>query len=323
LAQGPTHVRARRRRTLGELLFQGISGTAAAIVLFLLGLLAIVLLQGAWLSLTTFGPSFLAGTNWYVGNVQSQDSFGALPFIYGTLVTSILAMLIGVPISLGIAIFLTELAPRWLRSPLSFLVELLAAVPSVVYGLWGLFVLAPYLQTTLDPTLVATLGWTGLFHGSSGQNKLTAGIILAIMVIPTITAISRESMRAVPDAQREAALSLGATSWETTRVSVLTYARAGIFGASILGLGRAVGETIAVTMTIGNIGLISGSLLAPGQSLASQIATSFAGDATDPLATSAALELAVVLLAISLAINVGATLLVRRFLHIDVGEGTG
>src|SRR5438309_6224433 len=235
------------------------------------------------------------------------------------LVTSALALVLGVPISLGIAIFLSELAPGWLRTPLTYVVELLAAVPSVVYGLWGTFVLAPVMRVYIEPSVQAILGFLPLFRGNPiGSDVFTAGVILAVMIIPTISSVSREALLAVPDTQREAALSLGATRWETTRLAVLRYARAGIFGAVVLGLGRAVGETMAVTMTIGNRNAISVSLFDQGQTIASWIANNFT-EAETPLELSACIELGLVLMLMSLVINVFARLMLGRVLRR--GEG--
>ena len=281
----------------------------------MLGLIAVVLLLTAVPSIQTFGLGFLWGTTW---TAQPVPMFGALPFVYGTLVTSALALLIGIPISLGIAIFLSELAPAWLRIPLTYLVELLAAVPSVVYGLWGIFVLAPAMRSAIEPAVQGTLGFLPIFQGTPiGTDKFAAGVILAVMIVPTISAVSREALLAVPGNQREAALSLGATRWETTRLAVLRYARAGIFGAIILGLGRAVGETMAVTMMIGNRNAISVSLFDQGQTIASWIANNFTE--AGPLELSALIELGLVLMLMSLLINVFARLMVRRVLRR--GEG--
>src|SRR5437762_6459532 len=253
--------------TLGEPLFQWFSTLIALGVVGVLILIAIVLFFEAEASIRAFGWSFLSGTVW---NPQPPLLFGAFPFVYGTLVTSALALLFGVPISLRIAIFLSELSPPWLRIPLTYVVELLAAVPSVVYGLWGIFVLGPVMRVSVEPVVQDIFGFLPIFQGNTiGTDKFTAGVILAIMIIPTISAVSREALLAVPDSQREAALSLGATRWETTRLGVLRYARAGIFGAAILGLGRAGGETMAVTMTIGNRAAFVGSLFQPGQTSAS------------------------------------------------------
>src|SRR2546430_4174729 len=305
--------------TLGEPLFQWFSTLIALGVVGVLILIAIVLFFEAEASIRAFGWSFLGGTVW---NPQPPLLFGAFPFVYGTLVTSALALLFGVPISLGIAIFLSELAPPWIRIPLTYVVELLAAVPSVVYGLWGIFVLGPAMRVSVEPVVQSIFGFLPIFQGNPiGTDKFTAGVILAVMIIPTISAVSREALLAVPDNQREAALSLGATRWETTRVAVVRYARAGIFGAIILGLGRAVGETMAVTMMIGNKNSISVSLFDQGQTIASLIANSFGEAALGYLQSSALLELGLVLMLMSLVINVFARLMVSRVLRR--GEGLG
>jgi phosphate transport system permease protein len=290
----------------------GLVATLAGLVLLALPvLLVIVITNDSWMSLVQFGPGFVIGREWDPN--LPPITFGALPFIAGTLETSLIAMAIGVPLSLGAAIFLAELAPTWLRSPVGVVVDLLAAVPSVVFGLWALFVLVPYMRTSVDPTLSRWLGWTPLFasHASSqsGLSILSASIILAVMILPTISSVSREALRASPDSMREAALSLGATRWEATRIGPLAYARSGILGACILGLGRAMGETMAVTMTIGNSNNIGTSLLDPGQTLSSQIALGF-GNAL-PLERSALVELGLILMAVSLVVNVIARLLIR------------
>src|SRR2546422_305357 len=230
--------------TLGDPLFQWFSTAVALGVVGLLVLITVILSLAAQDSIRTFGLGFLTGNVW---NPVAPLVFGAVPFVYRTLVTSALALLFGVPISLGIAIFLSELSPPWLRIPLTYVVELLAAVPSVVYGLWGIFVLGPVMRVSVEPVVQDIFGFLPIFQGNPiGTDKFTAGVILAIMIIPTISAVSREALLAVPDNQREAALSLGATRWETTRVGVLRYAPAGIFGAIILALGRAVGEAMTV-----------------------------------------------------------------------------
>src|SRR5881296_4031286 len=299
--------------TSGDLIFQSLSTIVAFSVLGLLALIAAILFVAAEESVQTFGFGFLGGTVW---DPVSQV-FGAAPFIYGMLVTSALALVLGVPISIGIAIFLSELAPGWLGTPLTSVVELLAAVPSVVYGLWGIFVLGPVMRVSVEPVVQSVFGFLPIFQGNPiGTDKFTAGVILAVMIIPTISAVSREALLAVPDNQREAALSLGATRWETTRIAVLRYARAGIFGAIILGLGRAVGETMAVTMTIGNRNAISISLFDQGQTIASWIANNFTE--AGPLELSALIELGLVLMLMSLAINIFARLMVRRVM--GVGE---
>ncbi len=295
--------------TWGDALFRLGSGAAGVVLLAVLGLIVLVLLLNAGLSIQTFGPGFLGNAVWD----PNTNQFGALPFIFGTLVTSAIGLLLGVPISLGIAIFLVELAPASVRTPLTYVVELLAAIPSVVYGLWGIFVLVPVMSNYVDPALQGALGFLPLFQGPIyGYGLLTAGVILAIMIIPTVAAISRDALMAVPQNQREAALSLGATRWESTRMAVLSYARSGIFGAVILGFGRAAGETIAVTMVIGNANEIPRgfSLLAPAQTLSSLIATNIRE--AFGLQASALIELALVLLLVTLIVNVFARIMVWR-----------
>lgn len=300
-----------RMATLGDTLFHSLATLLGIALLGLLATILVVLGVGARSSIVALGPGFLGGTVWD----PTRDTFGAVPFVYGTLVTSALALLLGVPISLGIAVFLSELAPDWLRVPLTYLVELLAAVPSVVYGLWGIFVLVPVMRRWVEPAVQAALGWLPIFSGTPiGVDKFTAGVILAVMIIPTISAVSREALLAVPANQREAALSLGATRWETTRLAVLKYARSGIFGATVLGLGRAVGETMAVTMTIGNRNVISVSLFDQGQTISSWIANNFTEAGV--LEQSALIELALVLMVIALGVNVFARLMVGRLLRI-------
>jgi phosphate transport system permease protein len=273
-----------------------------AIVLFI----ASILILRSKLSLHQFGMHFFVTQDWDPVN----GIFGALPFIFGTLVTSFLALLIAVPLALGVAVFLTELCPRALRSPISFLTELLAAIPSVVYGLWAVFVLVPLVRDHIGPFLSTTMGWTGLFSGANfGVNMLTAGIILAIMILPIISSLARDIMLAVPNHQREAMLALGATRWEMIRTGVLRNARIGIVGAVILGLGRALGETMAVTMVIGNQVNISKSLLAPGYTLASVIANEFT-EATGDLYLSSLIEIGLALFLVTIVVNAIARLLV-------------
>ncbi len=306
--RGPRGVRKHPTASaFGDALFRFGSGAASVVLLVILGLIVLVLTWNAQSSVSTFGFGFLAGRIWN----PNTNEFGALPFIYGTVVTSAIGLLLGVPVSLGIAIFLAELAPSSIRSPLTYLVELLAAIPSVVYGLWGIFVLIPVMSTYVDPALQTALGFLPIFQGPIyGYGLLTGGVILAIMIIPTVAAISRDALLAVPQSQREAALSLGATRWETTRLAVLRYARSGIFGAVILGLGRASGETIAVTMVIGNANEINSSLFAPGQTLSSVLAQNIRE--AFGLQASALIELALVLLLITLAINIFARIMVWR-----------
>ncbi len=284
-----------------------------AVVLFcaisLLAVVALIILELVWhsqVSIRSFGLHFFVHSAWDpVGG-----NFGALPFIYGTLVSSLLALIIAVPLAVGVALFTTEVCPRSLRGILSFMVELLAAIPSVIYGLWGIFVLAPLLRNIVEPFLARTLGWTGLFEGAPyGIGMLAAGVILAIMIIPIIASITREVVMAVPHQQREAVLALGATKWEVIRTGVLRNARAGIAGGVILGLGRALGETMAVTMVIGNTPQIAHSLFAPGSTLASVIANEFT-EATGDLYLSALVEIGLALFIITLIVNVFARLLV-------------
>jgi len=258
------------------------------------------------LSIARFGFGFFTGTNW---DPVSGD-FGAMPFVYGTLVSSLLALVLAVPLAVGVSVFITELCPRALRGVISFTVELLAAIPSVIYGLWGIFVLVPILRNDLEPALAKYLGWTGFFDGPAyGIGMLAAGIILAIMIIPIIASITREVLVAVPQTQREAVLALGATRWEMVRMAVLRNARAGIMGGIILGLGRAIGETMAVTMLIGNRPEVAKSLFAPGYTMASVIANEFS-EATDDLYLSALVEIGLVLLIVTVIVNAFARLLV-------------
>jgi phosphate transport system permease protein len=250
---------------------------------------------------------FVSSSDWDV----VRDAFGALPFIYGTLVTSVVGLMLALPVSLGLALFLTEMSPPRLRSIISFPIGLLAGIPSVVYGLWGLFVLVPLLRKPIEPMLAAAFGYLPFFRGPTiGLGYLAAGSILAVMILPTITSITIEVLRTVPMSLREAALALGATRWEAIRIAVLPYARAGIVGATILGLGRALGETMAVTMVIGNSPTISASLFAPGYSLPAVIANEFA-EASGAMHTGALAALGLLLFAVTLLLNVVARLLVR------------
>jgi phosphate transport system permease protein len=266
------------------------------------------MIMAAWPAISRFGLNFLWNTAW---NPVTEE-YGALPFIYGSIVSSLLALLIAVPLSLGAAIFLTELAPRWLMIPVSFMIELLAAIPSVIYGLWGLFVLVPFLRLQVQPWLGSHLGFLPFFQGPAyGVGMLAAGIILAIMILPTITSISRDVLGLVPNDQREAMLALGATRWETIWHAVLPYGKSGLIGGVILGLGRAIGETMAVTMVIGNRHDISLSLFAPSNTMASIIANEFA-EAVSEIYTGVLMELGLILFLVTLLINVFARLLTRR-----------
>lgn len=297
-----------REANFGDLAFRRITALFAASVVVILVWMAIEMGLAAKLSLAHFGLGFLTSSDWN----PVRDQYGALPFIFGTVVSSLLALCISVPISLGIAIYLSELADGRLRTPMGFLVELLAAVPSVVYGLWGIFVLAPWLRESVEPFLEKTLGFLPLFQGPhQGFGMLAGGIILAIMITPTISSVSREVLRAVPHALREGAIGLGATRWEVVRVAVLPYAKSGLVGAVILGLGRALGETMAITMVIGNRSEISASLFAPSYTMASVIANEFT-EATGQLYLAALSEVGLLLFFVTVLLNVFARLLVWR-----------
>lgn len=310
------------RRTLsptgntGDAVFRSLMFAAALVLLVIVGAMIFALAAKSMLSIRHFGLSFITSSEW--NPVRSQ--FGALPFIYGTLMSSLIAILISVPLSLGIAIFLVEQAPQYLARPLTFLVELLAAIPSVVYGLWGIFVLAPFLRVHVEPVLARWFGWLPFFQGPiTGIGLLTGGIILAIMVTPIISSIVRDVLTAVSSSQREAALALGATKWETTRV-VLVNGAPGIAGAVILGLGRAIGETMAVTMVIGNRPEISLSLFEPSYTIASVIANEFT-EATQDLYLSALVELGLILFFVTFIVNAIARLLVWQVTRKSGGVG--
>jgi phosphate transport system permease protein len=308
-ARGSVHpVRGLHGRNRGDSVYRALlTGFALALPLLMLALVA-ELVASAWPSLARFRWSFLWTSIWD----PVAEVYGAAPMIFGTVVSSFLALLLAVPLALGVAIFLTEFAPKWMRQPVAFLVELLAAIPSVVYGLWGIFVLIPFLREHVAPPLKAVLGWTPFFQGAFyGNSMLAAGIILAIMVVPYIAAVSREVLLAVPASQREAALGLGATRWEAVWSAVLPYGRAGVIGASMLGLGRALGETMAVTMVIGNRHDIGLSILQPGYTMAAAIANEFA-EATTDLYLSALFEVGLILFVITVLVNGLARLLVWR-----------
>lgn len=293
---------------LADRLFRWVTGAFAASAILLLAAMAIQMTRASALSLERFGWGFVTSAQWD----PVRERFGALPFIFGTVVSSLLALLIAVPIALGVAIALAELAPRFIRGPLGFLVELLAAIPSVVYGLWGIFVLAPWLREVVEPALGRALGFLPIFSGvPRGFGMLAGGLILAIMILPTIASVSRDVMRAVPTTYREAALALGATRWEAVRRAVLPAARSGIVGAVVLGLGRALGETMAVTMVIGNRAEISSSLFAPSATLAAVIANEYT-EASGDLYLAALSELGLLLFAVTVLLNIVARLLVWR-----------
>src|SRR6266404_29491 len=283
--------------------------TAFALALPLLIVIILgVLFVEAWPALKRFGPSFLWTSTWD----PVAEVYGAAPMIFGTLASSVLALLIAVPLALSVAIFLTEFSPRWLRQPVAFLVELLAAIPSVVYGMWGIFVLIPFLRSYVVPPLKAVFGWTPLLQGVFyGNSLLAGGVILAIMIVPYIAAVSREVLLAVPTSQREAALAMGATRWEAVRSAVLPYGRAGLIGAIILGLGRALGETMAVTMEIGRAHDIGVSVLQPAYTMAAAIANEFS-EATTATYQSALMEVGLILFVLTVAVNAIARILIWR-----------
>lgn len=295
-------------RSLADGAFRGLLTAAALVIPLLLAFLVYELWIGSELARERYGAGFIAGRTWD----PVAEEFGALPLIIGTLTTSALALLLAVPLSLGVAIYLTEFAPVAIRRPVSFLIELLAAIPSVVYGLWGIFFLIPFLRGTVFPFLQQALGFLPFFQGVIyGQSVLAASIILGIMVMPYIMSVSREVLQTVPASQREAALALGATRWEAAWTAVVPYARTGIIGAVILGLGRALGETMAVTMLIGNRHELSASLFAPGYSMAAVIANEFAEAATD-IHLASLTYVAFALFLVTVLVNAGARLLIWR-----------
>jgi phosphate transport system permease protein len=309
------------KRQISDKVFK-IGATAAGVyVLVMIALLVFQLVSESYPIWEEDGLSFITGTDWNA--VEGRESFGALPYIFGTLVTASLAMLIGVPLSIGIAMFISD-APAKIGGPLGFIVELLAAVPSVIYGLWGLFVFRIYFKDWVEEPLHDLFGDSiFLFSGTPfGLDIITASVILAIMIIPTVSAVSREVMKAVPQQQREAAYMLGATKWEMFKLAVFPYSKTGLIGASILGLGRAVGETMAVTMLIGNatgISAIPSSLFKPSQTMSSIIANEFVEASPASLHLPALIGVALVLLLIAIVINVVAHLLVTRMMKVKEG----
>jgi phosphate transport system permease protein len=291
---------------LGDRTFRLLTGLFALTAILALAAMCLELLKVSLPSIRVFGWRFLGSSEWN----PVLDSFGALPYIFGTVVSSLLALIVAVPVALGVAIYLAELAPRWVRRPLGLLVELLAAIPSVIYGLWGIFVLAPWLRESVQPWLGEHLGFLPLFRGTPrGLGMMAGSLILAIMILPTIVSVSRDVLLAVPDTLREGALALGATRCETVREAVLPSAQSGIVGAVILGLGRALGETMAVTMVIGNRPEISASLFAPSHTLASVLANEYA-EASGDLYLSALTQLGLILFGVTILLNVVARLLI-------------
>src|SRR5215472_6699589 len=291
----------------GDKAFYWLTLSMAFAVVLLVILIGWELGSGSWHAIRKFGFSFLTTSTWD----PVAEEFGSLPFIYGTAVSSLLALIIAVPLSIATAVYLTELAPLWIRQPLISLVEMLAAIPSVILGLWGIFVMVPWLRDYIFPFLKRILGWTPFFSGPIyGPSMLAGGIIIAVMILPIITSVSREILRSVPNLQREAAYALGATRWEATRIAVLSYAKKGLFAAVILGLARALGETMAVTMVIGNTPQIVLSLFQPGYTLASVLANEFT-EATTDMYLQALFAIGLVLFGITIVVNLIAQLILR------------
>jgi phosphate transport system permease protein len=309
---GLSRLKALRRFHLIDSHFRYVTHAAALSVLVLLGGIIISLVIGAWPAFRAFGPGFVFREVWN----PVTEQFGALAPIYGTIVTSLIAMLIAVPIGLAAAFFLTELCPRWLRRPIGISIELLAGIPSIIYGIWGLFVFAPFLQHTVQPALIAAFGevpvLSALFEGPPyGIGMLTAGLILAVMVLPFITSISRDVFEAVPQVLKESGYGLGCTTWEVFSHVVMPYARAGVVGGAMLGLGRALGETMAVTFVIGNAHKVSASILAPGTTISATIANEFT-EAVGALYTSSLIALGLILFVITFIVLVIARFMLRR-----------
>jgi phosphate transport system permease protein len=305
-------LKALDRFRMSDNAFSWLTWAAAVLVLLLLSGVIVSLIQGSWLTFKTFGLGYLWSQRWN----PVTDNYGALPAIYGTVLTSLIAMLIAVPVGLLIAFFLTELCPQWARRPIGIAIELLAGIPSIIYGIWGLFMFAPFLQATLQPFLINTLGNVpgigALFAGPPyGIGMLTAGLILAIMVLPFVTSISRDVFEAVPPVLKEAAYGLGCTTWEVVRYVVLPYARVGVIGGLMLGLGRALGETMAVTFVIGNAHRISASILAPGTTISATIANEFT-EAVGDLYTSALVSLGLILFVITFIVLAAARYMLLR-----------
>ncbi len=310
--EAETRARALDRLRLGDIAFRHLTRAAAFGVLLLLSGVIVALIAGSLPALQTFGFSFLTTERWN----PVTEKFGALAAIYGTLVSSLIAMLIAVPVGLMIAFFLTELCPQWLRRPIGIAIELLAGIPSIIYGIWGLFIFAPFLQETLQPFLINTLGnvpgIAPLFSGPPyGIGMLTAGLILAIMVLPFVTSISRDVFTAVPAVLKEAAYGVGCTTWEVARYVVLPYARVGVIGGVMLGLGRALGETMAVTFVIGNAHRVSASLLAPATTISASIANEFT-EAVGDLYTSSLIALGLILFVITFIVLAAARYMLMR-----------
>jgi len=301
-----TEHEAPAKRWNGDRVFRYVTTFFALSILAILGLMLVEMTSESLPAIRKFGVKFLTSSDWDA----VQEVFGALPYLYGSVVSSVLALLLATPLSIGAAIFITEICPKRVGKLIAPLVELLAAIPSVIYGLWGVLVMAPWLQSTVQPFLIERFGFLPFFQGAPyGVSMLAAVFILMIMVVPIITSITREVLLAVPSSQKEAAIALGATRWETIKIAILPYGKSGILGAAILGLGRAVGETMAVTMVIGNSPQISLSLLSPAYTMPSVIANEFA-EATAKLHGAALMEVGLILLVVTLVINALARLLI-------------
>jgi len=311
-SEASSRSKALERLRLGDTAFRHLTRAAAYAVLILMGGIIVSLVAGSWLALSNFGFGFLVSERWN----PVTENFGAMAPIYGTIVTSLIAMVIAVPIGLMIAMFLTELCPQFLRRPIGIAIELLAGIPSIIYGIWGLFIFAPFLQDTLQPFLIGLFGnvpvLSSLFAGPPyGIGVLTAGLILAIMVLPFITSISRDVFEAVPPVLKEAAYGLGCTTWEVVRNVVLPYTRVGVIGGIMLGLGRALGETMAVTFVIGNAHKVSASLIAPGTTISATIANEFT-EAVGDMYTSSLILLGLILFVITFIVLAVARYMLMR-----------
>ena len=311
-AEAKIRERALNGLKLGDNIFGVLCLVCASFVLVLLGGIILSLIIGAWPAIEAFGFGFLTSTSWNTG----ADKFGALPAVYGTMVTAIIALVFAVPVGLGIAIFLTELCPMPLRRPIGVAIELLAGIPSIIYGIWGFFIFAPFFQSSVQPGLVAVFGKIPLLSevfvpSPFGSSVLTAGLILAIMVLPFITSISRDVFDTVPAILKESAFGIGCTTWEVVTKVVIPYTRSGVIGGVMLGLGRALGETMAVTFVIGNSHKLSASILQPGTTISATIASEF-NEAEPGLHVAALTELGLILFVITFFVLAGARLMLMR-----------
>lgn len=296
------------KKSLPEVVFKWTTFFFAMIIVLLMLWMIIALMSESRLSIQKFGTGFIFSQDWN----PVKGIFGALPFIYGTVISSVIAIIIAAPVSIGVALFITEMSPKWFKSPIGFLIEMLAAIPSILFGLWGLYIFVPFVRDWIQKPVSGVLGNFFLFTGAPiGLGMLSAGLLLAIMIIPIITALARDVISVVPVIQKEGALALGATKWEVIWKVVLPYARPGILGACILGLGRALGETMAVTMVIGNRAEIKASLFAPGHSMAAVIANEFT-EATEDIYLSSLIEIGLLLFFVTFLLNALARFLIWR-----------